>query len=313
MNLLTKAKVNRFKSIPRIGNFMSTNIRFACCTIVWIALMLLGSLTAQAIAQDVPQTVTFSKRAAVVGDGLDQTIEFETAIKIRTREAQQVIKEEQVRSGRKQHRQVTARVLEAGRVVEVEVTFLASAESRQEIHVDDPVVGKTYRCVRSKEDLQIFGADGQIPPMAEFKVVAAAMESLGKPNPLADFLQNRQLSVGEQLTLPNEVAQQVFGLDKKMGTVEKFALKLTSIESIDGRLVANFDADVEATGSGSTQMRLVLTGPLVIECATCRVVTTELSGPIGMLESRGSLGHTYYVDGTGKLHLKIVSRYRDLK
>lgn len=259
-----------------------------------------------------PTTVTFGKRPSAIGDGLDQTIELETILKTRKRQDNEVIEEEQRRSGRQQRRQVTVGAIEAGRVVGVEVEFLQSKESLDDVEVTDPVVGKTYKCVLKEDELQVYTLEGKIPPLEEYKVVAQAMESLGKPNPLANYLVGRQLSIGEEIILPNEVAQQVFGLDKRLGVVDKFVLKLTTIESVDARLTATFDAEVEAIGSGSTQMRLMLAGPLMVECATSRVVTTKLSGPIGMLESRGSLGNTYQIDGTGRLQLRIASRYRDL-
>lgn len=258
-----------------------------------------------------PTSVTFGKRPSVVGDGLDQTIELETTMRTRKRQSSEVLEEQQRQTGREQRRQVTVGVIEAGRVIGAEVTFLQSKEHRDQIEVADPVVGKTYKCVRKQEELQVFTESGKIPPLDEYKVVAKAMESLGKPNPLADYLVGRQISLGEEITLPNEVAQQVFGLDERLGVVARFVLKLTKIESFEGRLTATFATEVEAVGSGSTQMRLVLAGPLMIECASSRVVSTDLSGPIGMLESRGSLGNTYQIDGTGRLQLKIASRYRD--
>ncbi len=285
------------------------NRRPHCFSCFFASLMLVFLVTT---ASAEPTTVTFDKRSSVVGDGLDQTILLETIINTRKRQDQKIIEEVQRRTGRQQRRQVTVGAIEAGRVVGVEVSFLESKESLGEVEVSDPVVGKAYKCVRKNNELQVFTLDGKIPAINEYKVVAQAMESLGKPNPLADYLVGRQLSLGQELTLPSEVAQQVFGLDKRLGMVDKFDLKLTTIETVEGRLTATFDAEVEAIGTGSTQMRLLLNGPLIVECATSRVVMTELTGPIGMLESRGSLGNTYHIDGTGRLQLKISSRFRDL-
>jgi hypothetical protein len=74
---------------------------------------------------------------------------------------------------------------------------------------------------------------------------------------------------------------------------------------------AVFLARVEAASSDSSQMRLQVEGPLVLQLDTCRAVRVDLSGPIGMSETRGSYSTAYQMIGTGQLKMRIASTYRD--
>ena len=264
-------------------------------------------------AQTEADFVTFSKRITEPGDQLDQSLTVASDLKIRKRQAQEIFEEEQRKSGRHQHRLVTVRSIEDERITEADAHFLASEERFETNKANDPVVGKTYRCKIKDNKLTILTESGDIPPIAEFRVVARAMETLGKPNPLASYLVGKRVDIGETLELPNKIAQEAFGLDKKLGEVEKFTLTLKSIHTLGADKVATFKAAIEAAGSGSTQMRLFLDGDVAINAASSRVVSANLSGPIGMLESRGSYGNNYLVDGTGKMHLRISSKYLEVR
>ena len=123
------------------------------------------------------------------------------------------------------------------------------------------VAGKTYRCRRDGDALLITDADGKIPPLAEYEIVAQNMETLGRPNPLAEFLVGRTVAVGERLALPNEVAEKLLGLGGEMGQVTRFELTLQEIKSIDGATCAAFQASIEAASNDSSQLRLAVDGP----------------------------------------------------
>ena len=153
---------------------------------------------------------------------------------------------------------------------------------------------------------------GEIPPLDEYEIVALNMESLGRPNPLADFLAGRTLTVGQKLALPHEVAEKLMGLGGELGKVTRFDLTLTEITPIDGATCAVFHASIEAASNDSSQMRLAVEGPLAIEVDTCRAVQASFTGPIGMSETRGSLSATYQMAGTGKMTVTIASKYNDV-
>ena len=68
--------------------------------------------------------------------------------------------------------------------------------------VPQPVQGKAYRCRREPGDngkLIVTDADGLIPPLDEFEIVAQGMEMVGRANPLAEFLAGRSVAVGQTL------------------------------------------------------------------------------------------------------------------
>ncbi|MGL4513974.1 MAG: hypothetical protein ACRCT8_12860 [Lacipirellulaceae bacterium] len=264
-------------------------------------------------APPAPVRVKFAKRASAVGDTIEQAIDTSLDVKLRERRGAEVIDERATASTRRQRRRVTATSIDAGRVVAAEVRFFESHAERGALRADDPIVGKAYHCRRQGERLVVTTDEGQVPPKDEFVAVSLAMESLGKPNPLADYLAGRDVTVGERLVLPAEVAAGALGFDDRLGRVERFALTLAAIDERGGRRLARFDGEVEATGAGSSQMRVVVTGPIVVEVATCRVASAELSGPFAMIESRGSLGNTVLVDSTGRLGLKIAAEHRDAR
>ena len=76
---------------------------------------------------------------------------------------------------------------------------------------------------------------------------------------------------------------------------------------------AEFRASIEAASNDSSQMRLVVEGPLVIQVDTCRAVAANFTGPIGMSETRGSLTATYQMAGTGNMTVSIASNYGDAR
>ena len=274
-------------------------IPFRLLAVAWLA------MTSVALTQ---QSVQFKKLPAEIGAKLEQSVSVGMSLKTHTLQESEIVEQEKVESQRHQHRVVTAKVIEEGHVIEAEVEFLESSRSRNGETAADPVVGKTYNCRRKGEELLITTRDGALPPLLEYRVVAHAMESLGKPNPLADFLAGKTVQVGERLELPAEVAQQAIGFDDGMGEIERFELVLRSIQQAHRGPQAHFDAEIEAHGTGSSQMRLVITGEFVIDASTCRATAAHLTGPIGLSESRGSVGHKYQIQSTGKIRLDVASR-----
>lgn len=252
------------------------------------------------------ESVVFTKKASRVGDRLEQRVDAGMELQLRSRRGAEVFDTRESSTGRRQRRVVVATGLDGGVVNRATVSFSEASRLRDGRSAPEPVVGKTYRCERRGEELRVTTDDGAVPPLAEYTVVVRAMESLGRPNPLADFLHGRTVAVGERIELPPDVARRVMGLEDQFGAVERFALTLRGVDAG----AARFEADVEATGAGSSQMRVLLGGTLAIDASTCRVVSTELSGPIGLIETRGSVGRTYQVDGTGRMRIAVRSEHR---
>jgi hypothetical protein len=269
-----------------------------------------------------PQTVRFDRREPQVGDQLEQSLAVALELDTMVRQGNEVLEQSKTLLRRHQRRVVTTTHVADGMTVAVLARY---AEAAKQVAAGtsggklgdasltpQPVQGKTYRCRRDGEALLITDANGHVPPLDEYEIVALNMDTLGRPNPLAEFLAGRTLTVGERLALPLDVAEKLLGLGGEMGKVTRFELTLTDVTQIDGATCAKFHASIEAASSNSSQMRLAVEGPLAIQADTCRAVQAAFTGPIGMSETRGSLTATCQLSGTGNMTVKIASTYDDV-
>lgn len=266
------------------------------------SLLTLGSLS---VAED---SVTFSAQPTQVGDRVEQQVGVEMRLKNRARRGAEVLEESETSMVRAQHRVVTATETELERVVAALVEFVDASTVHNGEPSSELVVGKSYLCRREGDDLKITTDQGSLPPLEEYTVVARAMQTLGTPSPLAKYLKGRRVVVGERIALPSQVAREALGFDDGLGEVERFELELIGVETRGQRSVARFDAEIDAVGAGSGQMRMLIQGPIEIEAESCRVLLADLSGPIALMQSRGGITGGYQVDSSGRLTLKTAAR-----
>jgi hypothetical protein len=275
-----------------------------------------------------PQSVRFGQCRAQVGDEVEQTVSLEMRLAASVRQSNRLVAKEQTVMRGEQRRVVTTTDVAAGRPNAVTVRYLKASNqiaqsggARQEVRatvqanspaLPQPVEGKTYHCRRDGGEmgkLLITDSDGNIPPSAEYEIVAENMEAVGRANPLADFLADRCVAVGETLELPHAAADRLFNLGERFGSVKRFELTLRKTLISDGMRCAMFAASIEAASSGSSQMRLQVEGPLIVQIDTCRAVRAELSGPIALSESRGTYSTAHQLIGTGNLAMRVASDY----
>jgi hypothetical protein len=269
------------------------------------------------------QSVRFGRREPQVGDQLEQALSVAVQLDTLLRQGTTVVERSKSAMRREQRRTVTTTHVDHGMTVAVLVRYTqarketAAGSSTGKLGesslAPQSVEGKSYRCRRDGETLLVTDEAGKIPPLAESEIVTQNMETLGRPNPLADFLSGKTLTVGQQLAVPSEVAEKLLGLGGEMGGVTRFELTLANVIEIDGATCAEFRASIEAASNDSSQMRLVVEGPLVIQVDTCRAVAANFTGPIGMSETRGSLTATYQMAGTGNMTVSIASNYSDAR
>ena len=282
-----------------------------------------------ATAEGSPQAIQFGGRPTRVGDQTEQTISLDVRLMLTMRRASELLGKHQSTVRTNQRRIVTTTAVEGGRAMAVTVSYAEATKQVAEVQpaspapqqpgVSDvarpqPVQGKTYLCHREPgEDGKLIVTDesGNPPPAEEYEIVSQQMEMVGRPNPLAKFLSGRTIAVGEKLEVPKEVAAQIFHLGDKFGEVTQFTLTLQRTEGDGEAMRAVFLAAVEAASSDSSQMRLQVEGPLVVDVDSCRAASIGLVGPIGMSETRGSYSTAYQVIGTGRLQLNIASVYRE--
>lgn len=268
------------------------------------------------------QTVTFQRRAPEIGDQIEQDFNVTLELTSMVRQNNQVLEKSKNDLRRTQRRVVTTTHVAKGVPVAVMVRYaqagkqIATGPADGQLgparSVSQPVEGKVYRVARDGEALLIKDEQGAIPPLDEYEIVALNMESLGRPNPLADFLAGQTIAVGQTVELPAGVAEKLMGLGGDLGKVTRFSIALQQIATVQGRRCAVFQSSIDAESIDSSQMRLAVDGPMAIEIDTCRAVEANFAGPIGMSETRGSLSATYQMTGTGKMAVAIASKYSDV-
>jgi hypothetical protein len=265
--------------------------------------------------------VQFGRAAPRVGDEAEQQVSLEVRLNTSLRQGNELVEKNHNSVRTAQRRVVTTTSIERGRTNAVEVRYLQATRQTNDLAsqepsppVAQPVQGKTYRCRRApgeNGELIVTDALGRTPPPEEYEIVAQNMEMVGRPNPLVEFLAGRTVAVGETIELPKELADEAFNLGDRFGEVTRFELVLEKTETHNGAPCAVFLARVEAASIDSSQMRMQVEGPLVVEIDTCRAARLALSGPIGMSETRGSYSTVYQLIGTGQLKMSIASTYRD--
>jgi len=270
------------------------------------------------------RTIRFTRQEHRVGDQIEQSLSMELRLDTTVRQGTELVERNATAMCRAQHRLITTSEIEGDRTTAVRVRYVAAktktgrGQRAQELDeksltaTAQPVEGRAYECRRAGEQIIVTDQQGNIPPLEEFQIVAENMQSLGQANPLADFLAGRTIGIGQQIELPREVAQRLLGIGDSLGQIDQFVLTLSEVRRIDGAACAVFEATVAAASNDSSQMRLELAGPLIIQVDTCRAVEANLVGPIGMIETRGSLNHTYQMAGTGRMTVRVASTYRDV-
>jgi hypothetical protein len=287
-----------------------------------------GAASAASYERDVhgdsPQTIRFARRGPQIGDQLEQTLAFDVQLHQMMRQGDHVVEQAEMATHRQQRRVVTTTEVAGGAAVAALVRYpeatkqVITAQDANELRTrtapvsPQPVEGKVYRCRRTDEKLEITDEQGNIPPLDEYKVVAENMETLGRVNPLAEFLAGRTVSVGEKISVPHEVAERLLGFGEELGQVSRFDLVLKEVKTAGGTPCAVFTASVEAASTNASQMRMQVDGQLTIQASTCRAVEARFSGPIGMSETCGSLTETYQMSGTGRISVRIGTVYREV-
>jgi hypothetical protein len=267
------------------------------------------------------QTIRFDRRPSQVGDEVEQTVSLQMRLNTSLRQGNELLEKSQTVVRSHQRRVVTTTEVAQDRVAAVSVRYLeatkeitANEAAAPSASIAQPVQGKKYLCRRDPADdakLIVTDPNGQSPPPEECEIVEQNLEMVGRPNPLAQFLAGRTVAVGETVELAKELAEQLFNLGNRFGEVTQFELVLEKVENIDDMPCAVFLARVEAASIDSSQMRMQLEGPLVMQIRSCRAVRLALTGPIGMSETRGSYSTIYQLLGTGQLKMSIGSAYRD--
>ncbi|QDU59095.1 hypothetical protein [Aeoliella mucimassa] len=257
---------------------------------------------------NVAKQATFTKAPAKQGDRIDQQLEVSLEMKSTVRRGQQVVDTSDNTIGRTQHRTVLIDRVGEGKTSAARVYFSKYDRRKDTESVKQPVVGNTYACVREADDtLTVTRADGSFATPDEFSLVSESMVALGRPNPMADFLDGRTLKVGETVEVPKEVGDALLSADGTLGTVATF--RLTLLEHVVDQNLARFQIEMETAGAETTQLKLSLAGELVVESDTCRTRAMSLSGPLAMATTIGSYSSAETTFVSGKLNVQMQAKY----
>ena len=194
---------------------------------------------------------------------------------------------------------------------EMDLRTLSQAEEPAEA-VSQPVVGKTYFVARVGSQLTIVDAQGQQPPPEELTIVKENMQALGKVNPIARFLNQRRLSIGQKVSLPKEFAQDLFNM-KSVEDVSRLEMTLIEVRRENAQACAVIKVYLQSKSSANDGLAMQLQGQLLVEIDTCRTLKLHFSGPVGFIKSGVLPGTGAIASGQGKLDLAMQTSYRTAK
>jgi len=260
------------------------------------------------------EVVTFHQQPAQVGDQVGQKLAIDLDVSTTIVQSGQMANQDTATVRRRQDRLIEVIEVAGGRVRRARVSFphsrYRSPENPDPTQLEiQAVEGKSYLVERRGEQLLVTDHQGAIPLQDEFEIVVNSVQTLGLPNPLAKFLLQRAISIGERIEVPHELAEQIMGFGDSLGEVKKFELELKELLVVDGQRCALFGATLEIRGHQDHPMEVDIEGSVTIQIDTCRTIEAKLAGPLHMTATEPS----YQITAEGGLKLAIRSHYGSAK
>lgn len=232
-------------------------------------------------------------------------------MKTEIRQSGQKVANSQQRMISHQQRHVEVLEKKPGLTSTVRVTFDKARQqigaSADKMHdVPQPVQGKSYIVSRrANQQLVITNADGGETPAAEKQVVQTAMEGVGRSNPMGEFLHGKTITIGQTVELPKEVAASMFAVGGNAGpeNIRRFSLVLRNIGAQLDRPYAVFDTEIAMADPQIPDAETKVSGRLILDIASCRGLSADISGPLHMVEQRGPKQAPFTVEGHGQMQL----------
>jgi hypothetical protein len=264
----------------------------------------------------VGQRIHFQQQPAQLGDRVVQRVGVDLELTTKIVQSGQVAHEGANRLRRQQQR--TIDVLEAtdGRAVKSRVAFEFSRRQAPDAPNPDelvvqPIEGKTYLAERRGDQLLVTDPAGAIPPRDEYLLAMESLDSVGKPNPLAEMLAGRSVTVGEHRHVPREMARSLLNMDNDVGTIKRFELTLVrqAADKASGAPLAVFQAHIEVTPDEHSPLAVQLAGEMAVDPASCRLVALDLAGPVGISTIERSAAGIYQFSASGQLQLAMRAQF----
>ena len=279
--------------------------------VMFSCLMFSGAAVAQ-------QGYTFHHQIPQVGQQWVQSVQMKIKAKSRIKYPGHQQREVFQLDQRRQSRRLTVLGVQPRNVPRVEVTFESALHHTSEDWDAEPrwksqaVHGKTYHVWRENGRLVVTNPQGTVPSSEEVEIVRQSMQSVGRGNPIAQFLHERTVEVGQTLHLPAELARELLGTDTPLNKTQKMPMTLLGVREIRGAMCGIFEADLENTSQLGVRTSTHMHGKFAVELDTCRLVSTVFQGPVTSRLSRSIGGESYVVETTGSLQVatkaEIVGR-----
>lgn len=259
------------------------------------------------------QQITFHCEMVPVGRQTNQDVRLNANMTSRIKSAgQETLKARQI-DYTLQRRTVTVLAAEPTFVTKARVLFDQALQKQGRIEenqpqwIPQPVDGKDYYVSRPHEKLVITAPDGSIPSEVECKIVEHSMRSVGRPNPIAIFLHERTVRIGETIVMPAELASQLLGSTDGMEGTQEMPIQLVDITDIDGMPCGTFTAQYRRVTYNGARTSSTLSGQIAVQTNTCQVVSVQFKGPITFRKNRSFGGQQKIFESVGTISIAMKS------
>jgi len=305
--------------IPFFTERFQSKIAFLCAMTVVLAV---GEPT-PALAQPAADSCSFRYLAPEVGERVWQHVTMLAHLTTTHEQSGQKIAQEVRTVSREQVRRIEVLEANAGTnaarlpySTKVRVEYEKAQETAlhrgHEPQIQaQPVAGNSYIVWRQDGGLQVRSDDGSTPSKEEVEIVRQNLQSVGRRNPIAQFLRGRTVSVGDDLALPVELARELLGWKPEYGALKKeeVRLKLSGIREVAGTRCAVFGAELTGVPVLGSPRGTTMYGDLHIEIDTCRTIAVDMKARLFTREQRGPTGNTFFVSHRGQASLHTQSRF----
>lgn len=263
-------------------------------------------------------TVHFTAAPTQVGDRVVQRLGLQMAVTTKIVQSGQVANESSTQLRRQQQRTIDVLEVAEGRATKARASFEVCRRQLPDNPdptklTPQPIEGKSYLIVRKGDELNVTDAEGRMPPLEEYTLVAEALDGVGKPNPLTTLLDGRDVAVGQPWLVPREIAQSLLGLGSpELAEVHRFELTLVRVAAPAdgmGSNLAVFRAAIVMKPATEEGLAIDLNGELAVEPTTCRLAAVDLAGPVHATTIERTRLGMFQHSASGELRAAIRSQF----
>jgi hypothetical protein len=282
-----------------------------------------GVTPATAVTPAAPETpagprIAFTQRDTAVGDRAVQRTGMHLNVRTRIVQSGQIAHDSTSEIRSQQQRTVDVTGVTEGRATKARVAFQVARRQSP----DNPTPtelsplateGKSYLLERNGNELKVSDAEGRMPPEDELKLVAEALDGVGKPNPLAVVLGGRELAVGQRVFVPRDLAKSLLNLGSaELAEVNRFELTLDRIVPAKDATVSDvavFRVKIDVQPGEGGELGVTLSGEMGVEPVGCRLASVDLTGPVHVSTIERTPMGIYQYSMDGELKLAIRSEF----